>query len=48
VTISGNKATFKANGTGIDHFKVTIKDMQGSTWTRTYGIAIFQGASSAQ
>ncbi|KAL4888897.1 pectate lyase [Aspergillus ambiguus] len=31
---------------GIDYFTVSIRDAEGSTWERTVGVAVFEGANS--
>jgi len=42
VTVSGSTARYQAGGAkGVDYFDITIRDSQGSTWTRKFGIAIF-------
>ncbi|KAF2636233.1 pectate lyase [Massarina eburnea CBS 473.64] len=48
ITVSGSKATYLANTAGIEQLTIAIKDKEGSTWSRPYGIAIFEGASSVQ
>ncbi|GAP92939.2 putative pectate lyase [Rosellinia necatrix] len=46
VTVASAKATYTAgSATGIDSFTVAIKDSQGSTWSRTVGVAIYAGAN---
>ncbi|KAK1524567.1 pectate lyase [Colletotrichum paranaense] len=48
VTVSGGKATYAAGAeAGIDHLEISIKDSEGSTWTRSFGVAIFAGAEEA-
>lgn len=43
VSVSGATATYRAGGSaGIDFFDVAIRDSQGSTWTRRFGVAIFR------
>ncbi|KAK6207946.1 pectate lyase [Colletotrichum tabaci] len=45
VTVSGGKATYAAGAeAGIDYFDVGVEDSEGSTWTRRFGVAIFEGA----
>jgi hypothetical protein len=47
VSVSGAEATYEAgNGPGVDRFDISITDDEGSTWTRTFGIAIFEGAEA--
>lgn len=46
VSVSGTKATYTAGSSaGIDYISIVIKDSEGSTWTRKYGIAIYAGAN---
>ncbi|TDZ32228.1 putative pectate lyase C [Colletotrichum spinosum] len=48
VTVAGTKATYAAGADkGVDSFEVSIKDSEGSAWTRTFGVAIFDGAEEA-
>ncbi|KAK1701654.1 pectate lyase [Colletotrichum lupini] len=48
VTVIGGKATYAAGAeAGIDHLEISIKDSEGSTWTRSFGVAIFAGAEEA-
>lgn len=45
-SVSGTSATYTAGSSaGIDYINVAIRDSQGSTWTRKYGIAIYAGAN---
>lgn len=45
VTVSGTKATYVASAVaGIDYLTIAIKDSEGSTWSRKYGVAIYSGA----
>ncbi|WQF75385.1 Putative pectin lyase/virulence factor, immunoglobulin-like protein [Colletotrichum destructivum] len=45
VTVSGGKATYAAGAeAGIDYFDIGVEDSEGSTWTRRFGVAIFEGA----
>lgn len=46
VTVSGTNATYQAGSSaGIDYVTVSIRDSQGSTWSRKVGIAIYAGAN---
>lgn len=46
VTVSGTKATYSAGSSaGIDYVTVSIRDSQGSTWSRKVGVAIYNGAN---
>ncbi|KAI0148682.1 hypothetical protein GGR57DRAFT_227098 [Xylariaceae sp. FL1272] len=46
VTVSSATATYTAGSTaGIDSFKVAIVDSEGSTLTRTVGVAIYEDAN---
>lgn len=48
-TVSGGTATYTAGAeVGIDYINVAIEDGEGSTWTRKVGVAIFEGAETAQ
>lgn len=48
VSVDGSEATFKASGeAGVDRLEITIKDGEG-TWTRPFGVAVFEGADDAQ
>ncbi|KAK1230824.1 hypothetical protein PQX77_000732 [Marasmius sp. AFHP31] len=47
VSVSGNSLKYTATATGIDKVTVNIKDSEGSTWSRSLGVAIFTGASKA-
>jgi hypothetical protein len=45
VEVSGGIAIYTSNGdAGVDHFTVLIEDSEGSTWERTIGVAVFEGA----
>lgn len=45
VSVDGSEATYSAGAdAGIDYFDISISDSEGSTWTRTFGVAIFEGA----
>ena len=45
VTVSGSIASYAAGSEGgVDRFDVEISDADGSTWTRSFGVAIFEGA----
>ncbi|RAQ60014.1 hypothetical protein AFCA_011081 [Aspergillus flavus] len=49
VSVVGTVATYAAGDkAGIDHFNVTISDDKGSTWERSVGVAIFEGADSVE
>jgi hypothetical protein len=42
VSVSGGTLTYKAGSlNGIDSVTVVIKDSEGSSWTRSVGVAIF-------
>ncbi|OHW91197.1 pectate lyase [Colletotrichum incanum] len=48
VTVSGSKATYTAGAeAGIDYFDISVKDSEGSTWSRKFGVAVFAGAEEA-
>lgn len=47
VTVDGTEATYEAGEAGIDHFDITVTDGE-SSWTRSFGVAIFEGADSVQ
>ncbi|KAK1227714.1 hypothetical protein PQX77_009265 [Marasmius sp. AFHP31] len=47
VSVSGNSLKYTAGAAGIDKVTVNIKDSEGSTWTRSIGVAVFAGASKA-
>ncbi|KAL0069173.1 hypothetical protein AAF712_003861 [Marasmius tenuissimus] len=47
VSVSGNSLKYTAGAAGIDKVTVSIKDSEGSTWTRSIGVAVFAGASKA-
>ncbi|GKT46798.1 putative pectate lyase D [Colletotrichum spaethianum] len=48
VTVNGSKAKYAAGAeAGIDHLDINIKDSEGSTWSRKFGVAIFAGADDA-
>lgn len=44
VTVSGGEATYEAGEAGIERLEVAIEDSEGSTWMRTVGVAVFEGA----
>ncbi|KAF9888481.1 hypothetical protein FE257_008588 [Aspergillus nanangensis] len=47
VAVADGVATYTSQGdAGIDYFTVSISDSEGSTWERTVGVAIFDGADS--
>ncbi|KAI8162604.1 putative pectate lyase C [Colletotrichum sp. SAR 10_70] len=49
VSVTGTKATYTAGAEkGIDYLDISVKDSEGSTWTRSFGVAIFDGAEEAQ
>ncbi|RYP41483.1 hypothetical protein DL767_000988 [Monosporascus sp. MG133] len=49
VTFSGSVATYVAGAeAGIDRFEVEISDAEGSSYTRSFGVAIFEGAEDVQ
>ncbi|KAL2816671.1 pectin lyase fold/virulence factor [Aspergillus granulosus] len=49
VEVSGGVAIYTSNGeAGIDHFTVAIEDGEGSTWERTIGVAVFEGADEVE
>lgn len=42
VTVDGSTATYgTSEEAGVDYFEVAIEDSEGSTWSRKFGIAIF-------
>ncbi|KAF3913293.1 hypothetical protein ABW20_dc0100950 [Dactylellina cionopaga] len=46
ITVSGTSGSYKApSDQGIDYMTLSIKDADGSTWTRKIGIAIFTPGS---
>ncbi|KAL0931159.1 pectate lyase [Colletotrichum truncatum] len=48
VTVSGTKATYEAGAEkGVESLDVSIKDSEGSSWTRKFGVAIFDDAETA-
>lgn len=47
VTVNDSEATYVAGDAGIEHLEVSISDEEGSEWTRSFGVAIFEGAASA-
>lgn len=42
--INGGTAIYRAKEAGIDQFTIWIEDSDGSTWTRKFGVAIFDDA----
>ncbi|KAM0321815.1 hypothetical protein ACHAQA_009912 [Verticillium albo-atrum] len=45
VEVEGSWITYAAGSeAGIDYVEVTVKDGEGSSWTRKFGVAIFEGA----
>lgn len=48
VSVSGGKATYEAGDAGIERLEISVEDSEGSTWTRSLGVAIFEGAEDAQ
>lgn len=49
VELSGSEVTYTAGAEpGIDSFTFELEDSEGDTWSRTFGIAIFEGAADAQ
>ncbi|KAM0284666.1 hypothetical protein ACHAQH_001819 [Verticillium albo-atrum] len=45
VEVEGSYVLYAAGDeAGIDYIEVTVKDGEGSSWTRTVGVAIFEGA----
>ncbi|KAE8376159.1 pectin lyase fold/virulence factor [Aspergillus bertholletiae] len=49
VSVASMMATYVAGDkAGVDRFDVSISDDQGSTWERTVGVAIFDGAESVE
>lgn len=47
VTVSGTEATYEAGEAGIERLEIAVTDSEGSTWTRPFGVAIFEGAGEA-
>ena len=48
VTVSGGEATYEAGEAGVERLEVVIEDSEGSSWTRTLGVAVFEGAGDAE
>lgn len=49
VSAADTVATYTAGDkAGVDRFNVTISDDEGSTWERSVGVAIFEGADSVE
>ncbi|KAL2783269.1 pectin lyase fold/virulence factor [Aspergillus keveii] len=49
VEVSGGTATYTSGGdAGVDYFTVVIEDSEGSTWERTIGVAVFEGAGEVE
>lgn len=45
VEVSGTDATYTAGGSsGIDTITLDISDSEGSSWTRTIGVAVIESA----
>ncbi|KAL2863963.1 pectin lyase fold/virulence factor [Aspergillus lucknowensis] len=45
VEVSGGTAVYTSSGdVGVDYFTVAVEDEEGSTWERTVGVAVFEGA----
>ena len=45
VSVAGAIATYAAGAeAGVDRFDVEISDADGTTWTRSFGVGIFEGA----
>ncbi|KAM9878025.1 hypothetical protein VD0002_g1250 [Verticillium dahliae] len=48
VEVQGSWATYTAgDDAGIDYIELTVKDSEGGSWTRTFGVAIFEGAPAS-
>ncbi|KAH7371130.1 family 1 polysaccharide lyase [Pyrenochaeta sp. MPI-SDFR-AT-0127] len=48
VTVSGSTATYTAKETGVERLVVSIEDSGGSRWSRTFGVAVFDGADDLE
>lgn len=48
ISVSGGEATYEAGEAGIERLEISVEDSEGSTWTRAFGVAIFEGAEDAQ
>ncbi|UPX10283.1 uncharacterized protein EKO05_0000950 [Ascochyta rabiei] len=48
VEVSGSTATYTSKGAGIERLTVSIEDSEGSKWSRSFGVAVFEGAADAE
>ncbi|KAF1850520.1 polysaccharide lyase family 1 protein [Cucurbitaria berberidis CBS 394.84] len=48
VAVSGSTATYTAKNAGIERLTVSIKDSEGSVWSRPFGIAVSEGADKSE
>lgn len=46
ITVSGSFATYTAKGAGIERLTLSLEDSEGSKWSRSVGVAVFEGADS--
>ncbi|KAF2680830.1 polysaccharide lyase family 1 protein [Lentithecium fluviatile CBS 122367] len=48
VEVSGSKAMYTASKAGVERLTVSIQDSEGSTWSRPFGLAVFEAADEVQ
>ncbi|KAF9693272.1 hypothetical protein EKO04_008904 [Ascochyta lentis] len=48
VEVSGSTATYTSKGAGIERLTISIEDSEGSKWSRSFGVAVFEGATDVE
>ncbi|KAF1927006.1 polysaccharide lyase family 1 protein [Didymella exigua CBS 183.55] len=48
VVVEGDIATYISKGAGIERLTLSVDDAEGSKWSRSFGVAVFQGANDVE
>lgn len=48
IEVSGSTAIYTSKTVGIEHLIVSVEDSEGSKWSRSFGVAVFEGADDVE